>query len=70
MRSGLTHLSYILVMIPFNFRCETFVPNTPPRDDGSLSVNFGIFGQESMGRVWDGPIIDRVGLLNQTLIPC
>ena len=43
-------------------RCGTFIPNTPPRDDGFLSVNLGMLGQGSMGRLWAGSIMDRIGL--------
>ncbi|WZZ38098.1 hypothetical protein YC2023_034357 [Brassica napus] len=52
----------MVCVIPSNIRCETFIPNTPPRDNDSLSVNLGMFGQGSMGRIWTGSIMDRTGL--------
>ncbi|WZZ76301.1 hypothetical protein YC2023_087671 [Brassica napus] len=30
--------------------------------DGSLSVNLGMFGQGSMGRIWARSIMDRIGI--------
>ncbi|KAJ4893455.1 hypothetical protein Rs2_20249 [Raphanus sativus] len=37
-----------------------FVSNTPPRDNGSLSVNLGIHGQGSMGQLWAQIDVDRL----------
>ncbi|CAL9215768.1 unnamed protein product [Arabidopsis halleri] len=65
--SGVAHIPYILLRIPSNFRCGTLCPNTPPRDDGSLAINLGMFGLIStasiLGLVDDWTIFgsDRVG---------
>ncbi|CAA7062161.1 unnamed protein product [Microthlaspi erraticum] len=37
--SGEVHIPYILFEIPSNFRCGIFIPNMPPRDDGSLAID-------------------------------
>ncbi|KAG7548239.1 Dolichyl-diphosphooligosaccharide--protein glycosyltransferase subunit Swp1 [Arabidopsis suecica] len=40
-----------LMEIPSNFRCGTLCPNTPPRDDGSLAINLGMFGLRSTASI-------------------
>ena len=60
-----------VVMSPVEFSSVGhFVSKTPPRDDGSLNVNLGMFGEGSMDQTLGHIDVDRVGLRSLALIPC